>query len=455
MSLIKHILYIFLLVMSIVSCNRHQQVETSSVSADSAIIQDTLHVALLQNPASFFILENEYYGIDYELIQQFAQKNKQVLKIHQAKTTSEMTTWLDDKTIDVLAGRTWISKDNKQKYLYVVPQSPSSMVLVQNIGVKTISDVLELKNMKISVVRNSIYHQRLMHLDEEIGGGIEFDLWEDTVTVDALIEKVVAGKIQMTLAHRNTAAMYKAVNRKLDINLKVGFEQHNGWLIRQDDEVLKQKLDAWRSLPETEQLVMDVEKRYYENNPFFASAKVRIPRGSISPYDAYFKKYASEIGWDWRLLASVAFHESRFDARQVSRAGAAGLMQLMPRTAYSFGLERSNVFDPESNIEAGVQYIKSLNLLYRKIEDKEERIKFILASYNSGPAHVLDAIALAQKYGKNPEIWYGHVEYFLKKKSEPEFYRDAVVKNGYFRSGETVRYVNQTLETYQKYLDRR
>ncbi|MBP1677633.1 MAG: Lytic transglycosylase catalytic [Bacteroidetes bacterium] len=113
------------------------------------------------------------------------------------------------------------------------------------------------------------------------------------------------------------------------------------------------------------------------------------------------------------------------------------------------------MFNPEKNIEAGVQYIKSLNLSFRKVENKEERIKFILAAYNSGPAHVIDAMALSQKHGKNPGIWFKNVEYYLLKKSEPEFYNDPVVKYGRFRGKETVAYVINTLDTYERYTGRR
>jgi len=49
------------------------------------------------------------------------------------------------------------------------------------------------------------------------------------------------------------------------------------------------------------------------------------------------------------------------------------------------------------NIEASVQYIKSLNMSFRQIQNKEERIKFILAAYNSGPAHILDAMGFSKK----------------------------------------------------------
>ena len=155
------------------------------------------------------------------------------------------------------------------------------------------------------------------------------------------------------------------------------------------------------------------------------------------------------------MLASVAYHESHFDSQEVSWAGAAGLMQLMPRTAENFGLDKTTKFDAELNIEAGVQYIKSLTLAFRRVENSEERVKFVLAAYNSGPAHILDAMALAGKYGKNPQVWFNNVEYFLLKKSEPQFYNDPVVKYGYFRGRETVKYVQNTLDTYSKYLNRK
>jgi membrane-bound lytic murein transglycosylase F len=237
--------------------------------------------------------------------------------------------------------------------------------------------------------------------------------------------------------------------------MSVGFDQQNGWLVRNDCKNLQNAIALWEKIPETAQSQYDLFKKYWEKSPYFAFRKVKIPKGAISPYDGYFKKYSPLINWDWRLVASVAFHESKFDNMVVSWAGAAGLMQLMPRTASNFGLDNDTKFNPEMNIEAGVQYIKSLMLVFRMVENKDERIKFVLAGYNSGPAHILDAMALARKYGKNPHVWFNSVEYFLLKKSEPEFYNDPVVKYGYFRGRETVKYVHNTLDTYEKYLNRK
>ena len=85
------------------------------------------------------------------------------------------------------------------------------------------------------------------------------------------------------------------------------------------------------------------------------------------------------------------------------------------------------------------------------MEDPEERIKFILASYNAGPAHILDARALASKYGESPNLW-SIVDKYLLLKNKPEYYNDEVCKFGYFRGKHTVRYVGDVFDTYNHYL---
>ena len=126
-------------------------------------------------------------------------------------------------------------------------------------------------------------------------------------------------------------------------------------------------------------------------------------------------------------------------------------MQLMPQTALDFGVDQYEIENPEKNIAAGVEYIKSLNMIYRKIADKEERIKFILASYNCGPAHILDAMALAEKYGKNKYVWRDNVENFILLKSNEEYFTDPVCKNGYFRGIETYNFVRDITSRFEQY----
>lgn len=172
----------------------------------------------------------------------------------------------------------------------------------------------------------------------------------------------------------------------------------------------------------------------------------------ISEYDEIIKKGVRRLGWDWRMMAAIVWNESRFNIHAVSSQGARGLMQFMPRTARRFGLEEEEELkDPKKNIKAGVEYLKFLERRFDEIEDRDERIKFVLAGYNAGPGHVRDAMALAEKYGYDPHVWVGNVEKWLLALQERKYYTDEVCKHGFFRGRYTVQYVRKVFEKYYFY----
>lgn len=414
-------------------------------------LPDTLEVITLEGPSSYFRFNEQEMGYDYELIQDFSEFVQLPIKITIADNEREMLRKLRNGKAHLAAYSLYETRALKEDFSFVAHQEHSYMVLVQNIGLNTVTELDELAGKTVHVVEHSIYHERLLNLDTEIGGGINIITLPDSLNAVQLIDMVVEKKIEYTLAHYRDVMQIRDYNRRLDGRVAVGFQQRNGWLVRKGSTALQEKIKEWENRPDAELLRSQLYGKYRIRNPYYSSRKLRIPKGAVSPYDAYFKKYAPEIGWDWRLLAAIAFHESRFDSSVVSRMGASGLMQLMPRTAASFGLNRADILNPEKNIEAGVQYIKSLNLMYRRVQDPKERVKFILASYNSGPAHIIDAMALAEKYGKNKYIWFEHVEPFLAKKNDPKYYQDEVVKYGYFRPNHTIQYVRNTLDTFRKY----
>jgi membrane-bound lytic murein transglycosylase F len=85
------------------------------------------------------------------------------------------------------------------------------------------------------------------------------------------------------------------------------------------------------------------------------------------------------------------------------------------------------------------------------VPDEKERVKFVLAAYNIGPGHIIDARNLARKNGADPNQWDENVDQYLLRKSDPLYYNDPVVKHGYCRGTETYRYVHEVLERYEHY----
>jgi membrane-bound lytic murein transglycosylase F len=190
----------------------------------------------------------------------------------------------------------------------------------------------------------------------------------------------------------------------------------------------------------------------YEGEPLGFNYEVlnSLNTSKVSKYDDLIRESSASINWDWRLLASLICQESEFRPDAVSHSGAYGLMQIMPVTARNFGIDITS--SPANNVKAGILYINWLYSIFdSKIADESERLSFVLASYNAGPGHVLDAMRLAEKNGMDPQKWDGNVAVWLLKKSERQYYRDSVVKSGYFRGTESVKFVSEVLNRYEHY----
>jgi membrane-bound lytic murein transglycosylase F len=193
--------------------------------------------------------------------------------------------------------------------------------------------------------------------------------------------------------------------------------------------------------------------KYFKNirpEKIAQNSQVKFSGKGLSPYDEHIKEASRIIGWDWRLLASMIYQESEFKPYVRSYLGAFGLMQMMPSTMKEYGIEESS--PPEKQIIAGAKYLGYLDSqLPPEIADSTERIKFVLAAYNSGYSHIYDARRLAMKYGKDPNVWTDNVDYFVLNLSDEFYYRDTVVKYGYFRGYETYKFVREVDARYEKY----
>ena len=172
----------------------------------------------------------------------------------------------------------------------------------------------------------------------------------------------------------------------------------------------------------------------------------------LSDYDEDFRKAASIIGYDWTLIAAIAYTESRFDSTAVSEAGACGVMQVMPNTLRGFNIPDSMHMNPKVNIMAATELLRALEKRYRYISNPKERINFVLASYNAGYGHIQDAMQLAKKHGKNRFVWNNSVDSFLIYKSKPEYYTDSICRNGQFTGWrETLSFVKKVNRNWKRF----
>ena len=315
-----------------------------------------------------------------------------------------------------------------------------------------IRSLLDLSDRTVYVQSESSYAQRMKNLQSEIGDTIH--IVEVPMEVEELIALVASDEISFTVADENIAMVNRTYHPDLDLETPVSFEQNLAWAVRKSgSQQLLQELNNWIDSFRNTQRYALLYAKYFKNSrskKIVESDYFSLGSGNISRWDEYFKQYSDSINWDWRLLASLVLQESRFDPEVKSWAGAYGLMQLMPSTGQQFGIDIYS--SPENNIRAGIKYIQWLQDLFEdKVVDEQERIKFILAAYNVGPGHVLDARQLARKNGRDPEVWDNSVAYYLLRKSDPEYYHDPVVEHGFCRGEEPYNYVIEVLDRYEHY----
>lgn len=430
---------------------------TACSDLEKILAEDTLRVVTLSRSTSYFDYKGEEMGFEYELAQRFAQHLGVKLKITTAKDEAEMINMLVDKEVDLAAYPLAISNENKAKVAFVNHTFNSSQVLVQQKKknkFEQISDVVDLIDKEVYVVENSKYHKRLKNLDEEIGGGIQIITMSNEDDEETLIEKVSKGEIEYTIADDNIAKVNKTYFNNIDASLRISFTQRSAWAIRKNSDELEATVNKWFEEAKGDYTCDYLYHKYFEqkkNNNSKEKPKY-INKNKICEYDSYFKKYAKNLNWDWKMIASIAYQESRFNPNAKSWVGAIGLMQLMPSTAKKLGADSTTMRNPEVSVRTATEYLKRVDNIFSYMENRSERTKFVLASYNAGVGHVRDAMALAEKNGKNPEKWED-VKIFVLLKSKPEFFNDPVVRHGYLRGEEVYNFVEDIMVRYQEYVD--
>ena len=443
------------------SCSNPKNKENEKVIIDLQQIKENRKITAvtLNTSTSYFIYKMEQMGYEYELIENFAESLGLDLEIKIAENVTRLEEMLDSVDADIVAYPIQMDNTMKNKYLFCGVEQQNHLVIVQRAEKDdvVIKDVTELIGKEVWVKDKSREHGRLINLNTELGGGIIIkNIERDTITTEDLIEMVSTGEISYTVSDDKLARINQTYHLNIDIKLPVSFPQRASWIVRKESPELANAVNEWAENISKGVILKATSKRYFEQskNEEFSSGGVIIKKGDISPYDDLFKKYAEESGWDWRLLAAIAYHESRFHNNLESWAGAKGLMGIMPRTALSFGFSPDSLDNPAISIQAGIKCLSYFRNHFPETEDEEERIKLTLASYNAGSGHIIDARGLAEKHGKNPNIWDDNVAQFITLKSEPEYYNDPVCKHGYLRGTETFKYVKDVMSRYRFYKSR-
>lgn len=407
----------------------------------------TLRVAVDNNSSSYYIYRGRRMGYEYELLLDLGKRIGVQVEFIVAADIDEAFSQLADGRVDLIAMNLQQNTDTKRVVSFTEPIGSMSTVLV---GREKLLSWDSLGKDTVVVRKGAVYTKQLVQLKDSLDLG--FSILEVPDHEEILLDRVAEMEVKWTVAEKTVAQTNATYYDELQLGLDVSKEGPVTWAIRSTSTDLLQLINTWL-VDNKEVFIYRTYAKYFLNskNQYDRSTSAYSSLGGnqISVFDELIQDNAKSLGWDWRLLAALVYKESRFDTSALSYAGAQGLLQLMPVTLERFGVTNPN--DPAESLGGGVRYLQYLDKFWlERVPETNERIKFILASYNIGQGHVEDAWRLTLKYRKNTQSWKD-VSYFLNLKSDPKYYRDPVVKSGYAKGNTAVNYVRDVLALFQSY----
>ncbi len=398
---------------------------------------------------SCYLHRGEMMGFEYELARRFGNSNELTLVTVIPENFSDLVKGLREGKGDFIAANFTMTRERMDAYpdlLFCTPYCGVTQVLVGRSGEKKITMLKDLQGRTVHVRKSNSYYDTLLKLQDH---GIDFkiEFVPEDETEHLTLQKVAAGKYDLTVVDDTYLQMGINVGWKIKKLLELTEPQPFAWVVRRSNPHLAKAINDFFK-KENRSIFFNMRKKYYYGARHAQKLVAGVKKGSmsrLSPYDALFQKYGKLYGLDWYFLAAVAYQESRFQADLVNEIGAAGLMQVMPRTAREMGI--SNLTNPENGIRAGAGYLKKLYDRFSDVPTRENRLCFTLAAYNAGYEHVMDARLLAARLGRDPNVWFDNTEAALAKLQTPPYASKA--KFGYCRAAETIPYVNNImLQTY-------
>ncbi|MFO8065393.1 MAG: membrane-bound lytic murein transglycosylase MltF [Spirochaetota bacterium] len=393
---------------------------------------------------TYYTYRGEPAGFEYELAAEFAEFLDVELRI-ETRPWSELIPALRDGEGDFIAAAMTDTEDRRRRVAFSDPYLIVRQQLLVHASRRDVTSMADANGMSVHVRSGTSYEERLKEL---IGGGLqaEISVHADRPTQD-LIRAVAEREVEATVADTHIARLNRRYHPDVRIALALSGPQPTAWAVRPKDDELRREMNRFFASIKDDGTFDRIYDRYYGNTEVFDYVDVKVfhrrLKTRLPQYEEMFRREAERHGFDWRIIAAMAYQESHYHPLATSYTGVRGLMQITLATAQQLGVE--NRLDPEQSIRGGVAYLDWLYERFEDIERHRDRLLFAMAAYNVGYGHVRDAQQLARDRGLDPSSWRS-LEQMLPLLSHPEYYRN--LPHGYARGREPVRYIHRILQYY-------
>ena len=388
------------------------------------------HIRVLTplNKTNFFLLKGKIHGFEYEQLKGYENFLNKGIKKKDLKIVLEFIPTSRDQLIpklvdgygDIAAAGLTITNQRRRLADFTMPYlSGVNEVVVTHKGAAKLSRIEDLAGRRIFVRKSSSYYESLRALNKKLKKSgkqaVRIMAADENLETEDILELVNTGAIDLTVCDSHIANIWAGVYSNLvvceDLKLRTGGKI--AWMIRKKSPQLLGSLNAYIKNNKKGTLLGNIYfKRYYKNNKWIKNPMEFENTPNYLKLKSLFQKYAKRYGFDWRLVAALAYQESGMNNKKRNKSGAVGIMQVLPSTGKDKNIGIAKVHLLENNIHAGVKYLAFLRSRYFSDPQIQPRnqVRFALASYNAGPAKIRRTRTRAQEMGLDPNRWFRNVE---------------------------------------------
>ncbi len=401
-----------------------------------------------QSPTTYYPSVDEPRGIEYELAKGFADRLGVKLDIYVADQFWQIFPDLMLRRADIAAAGLTVTEPRKEIVDFSPPYQYASQHVIYRRGTRRPYRIEDLYGSDIEVLAGSAYVGTLEEAKRE-HRNLE---WTENADVDIeeLVHRVAAGELRFTLVDSN---MFEHLQHAHP-NARVGFEIKQGipiaWALpKLADSSLREAVSSYFAEAAASGRLSRLIDRYrlddldkfdhVGSRAFVKHVSERLPT-----YRSEFQAAAGRMGFDWRLLAALAYQESHWNPVAVSPTGVRGMMMLTRKTASMMGV--ADRVDPRQSILGGAAYLAHVRAKLPTRIPEPHRTWLAVAAYNIGFGHLEDARIITQAQGGNPDNW-SDVRERLPLLSEPQWYERA--RRGYARGAVAALYAENVRRYFE------
>jgi membrane-bound lytic murein transglycosylase F len=407
-----------------------------------------LRVAVLDDPVFYQPPQGdgEPSGFEYDLLMAFAESRSRRLHLVLSSSPDAALALLAQGDVDFVASA---QIQPLAGLTFSVPLRDARPLIAQHVDSLPVDDVESLAGRTVEVIPGTISEAGVLSLAESV----PITLLRPPVTSSIdLLSRIAERKAELAAtdsAHFDVAAnYYPDLMVAQPLQGKVAY----AWAFRGTDTTLKAEADAFITAQAGSGNLERLHDRYFGHvkriNPIGATQFIEDMRRVLPRYRPLFQQAETITGIDWRLLAALAYQESRWNPLATSYTGVRGMMMLTEETADRLGV--TNRLNAGESVRAGARYLADLVDRLSDDVDEPDRTWLALAAYNLGYGHLNGARQLAAGMQRDPNSWY-EMKKVLPLMSRPEYY--ARLKSGRARGGEAVVLV-ENVRTYYDILAR-